>query len=167
MKTLVLLLIALLAGCSSSPPDPQGTALSVTLGDSRQIVAPEGSATGGSKWIQFDASYQNTSGRSVWVYGYSPEVYGKAALNVFCQLETRSDENRKWALYGPWYCGTGAGSYEVKAGVNHNFQVELPEKYRGEQFRVGVCYLDSPEAKVWKKAVSSARQVVETQQVSK
>jgi len=77
MKTLTLLLIALLAGCSTSPPDLQeGMALSVTLGDSRQIVAPEGSATAGSKWIQFDATYQNTSGRSVWVYGYLYSVIG-------------------------------------------------------------------------------------------
>ena len=108
--------------------------LILEIGASKDTIAPPDSATAGSTWIEFAVTYKNRSQHSVWLNGYSAD-------NVFYELETRSEKQEKWAAYGMGYCGTGAQMLEIHPGESHNFTVALPERYRGQEFRVVLnCY---------------------------
>ena len=118
-------------------PSAEGPGLVMVIGDSEEIIAPPGSATAGSTWIEFAVTYQNRSKKSVWIWGHSPG-------HVFYDLETRSDEQGKWAAYETGYCGTGARRMEIRPGELHNFTVAFPERYRGKAFRVLLdCHADT------------------------
>ena len=144
----VLLIWVFCAGAWAADPP----AVAITVGDSREIVAPRGSATAGSTWIEFDTTYRNLSKKSIWIDGYSPN-------HVFCDLETRSDDKDKWVSYGLMYCGTGASRHKIPPDVSHRFKVALPEKYRASEFRVVIDYFESAKSTTSKRAVSGASKV--------
>src|SRR5580765_464332 len=114
-------------------PVAPAAGLVIAIGDCKAITAPLGSATAGSTWIQFAVTYQNNGKKSVWIDGYSPDL-------VFHELETRPDEQGAWTACGMGYCGNGATRQEIRPGESHNFTVELPDRYRGQDFRVLLKY---------------------------
>lgn len=125
----------------------------MAIGDSKEITAPQGSATAGSTWIQFSVTYRNRSKKSVWIHGYSPD-------NVFYELETRSDEHGEWAAYGMGYCGTGAIRQEIRPGESHNFTIALPDRYRGNEFRVILDYYADTSQQAFTRAESPHQKVM-------
>jgi len=118
----------------------QASELVMVIGGAKEIIALRDSATAGSTWIEFAVAYQNRGQHSVWLDGYS-------ANQVFYELETRSDEQDKWAAVGMGYCGTGAKRLEIHPGESHIFTVALPERYRGAEFRVLLNYYATVSAR--------------------
>ena len=134
-------------------PAAQDSALVMAIGDSKEITAPQGSASAGSTWIQFAVTYRNRSKKSVWINGYSPD-------NVFYKLETRADEQGQWTAYARGYCGTGATRHEIHSGEWHNFAIELPEGYRGNEFRVILDYHADASEQAFTRAESPQQKVM-------
>jgi len=126
--------------------------ISFKLGDSREIVAPPGSATAGSKWLETTVTYTNTSDQPVWVCGYS-KTY------PFHGIETRVDSGAVWVNPGHGYCATGARFFEILPGDSYQFQTALPKRYTGQEFRVSLEYRTTPDNAQWLKAVSEARRL--------
>ncbi len=137
MKKILLLILVMLCGGTPAPagepaPSIEG-ALEVTIGKGRSIVAPPGSATAGSRWIEHSISYKNTSKASVWIVGYA-ETY------PFIGIQTRAKADEPWQDYPTGYCGTGAEAFEIAPGKAHTFIRALPEKYAGQEFRVSLPF---------------------------
>jgi len=129
--------------------------VSMTVGDATVIIAPPGSATAGSEWLEVPVTVTNISKGSIWVHGY-------AANLPFYGVETRGDPSDKWADYSVGFCGTGAldGPHEIAPGDSHSFKVALPKQYRGQQFRISLPYGTPDRGATWVQA-QSAEQVLE------
>jgi hypothetical protein len=139
-------------------PEPvaQASGLVMVIDGSKEGIAPPESVTAGSTWIKFAVRYENRGLHSIWLDGYSAD-------NVFCDLETRSDEQDNWAAYGMGYCDTGAQMLEIQPGESHNFTVALPERYRGKEFRVVLNYYATALARGPTRAASLPRKVTVTE----
>lgn len=141
MRHWSFLIVVAICGCSSSQPDLpiSATALQerypgrypvvagdveVTVGDGRMIIAPPGSATAGSRWIEHTVSYTNKSGAPIWIVGYSE-------THPFSGIETRANETTGWRHYGPYYCGTGAREFAIAPDASYTFTAALPREVRG------------------------------------
>jgi hypothetical protein len=103
----------------------------------KHTKAPPGSATAGSKWVEFSVRVTNTSSGPVWFHGY-------AVNSPFYSLFTRQDGSAPWANRNVGFCGTGAGTHSLTAGSSAVFSVAVPEKFIGQQLRVELPVLDSP-----------------------
>ena len=126
--------------------------VAVTVGAGREIIAPPGSATAGSKWIEHTVTYTNKSNHSIWVVGYS-EAF------PFSGIETRANDAGEWRRYTLGYCGTGAHEFEVSPNASHSFPSALPDTYVGQQFRVMVPYRTERGGSQWVQAASEARRL--------
>ena len=166
MRYKYLLIVIAICGCTNSQPLPPSSPtaieerypvisddVEVTVGAWREIIAPPGSATAGSKWIEHTVTYTNKSNHSIWVVGYS-ETY------PFSGIETRTNDAGEWRRYTLGYCGTGAHEFEIAPNASHSFPSALPETYVGQQFRVMVPYHTDHGAPRWVRAASEARLLV-------
>src|SRR5512138_2892957 len=113
------LILAVICGCTGGRTEPPSSTvpvverypvvagdIDVTIGEGREIIAPPGSATAGSKWIEHAVTYTNKSERPLWIVGY-------AKTSPFSGIETRANEDGGWRKYGLYYCGTGAREFEI------------------------------------------------------
>jgi hypothetical protein len=107
--------------------------IDISFGPVRRTVAPPGSAAAGSKWLTYDVSFANASDHSLWIAGYS-------ASNPFVTVEVRRHDDMPWRRYGYYYCGTGAGTFEIGTRAIYHLSVDLPETLRGQQYRVLIPY---------------------------
>ncbi len=121
----------------------------------KEVVAPKGSATAGSKWIETKVTFANTGSRSIWIYGYSK-------ASPFYDIQTRRKKTAKWKNHGLLFCGTGVRLVEIKPSTKHSFLAALPEKYRGAQFRVILDFYTDKSAKKSKQATSASRPLATT-----
>lgn len=121
--------------------------IEVTVGDGREIIAPPGSATAGSRWIEHPVTYTNKSDHPIWIVGYSE-------TRPFAGIETRTSKNVDWHDYGLGYCGTGALEIEIAPNTSYSFTAALPEKYIGQEFRVMFPYRTERGSQRWIRAVS-------------
>src|SRR5688572_2258321 len=165
MRHLPILILVAICGCSGSTPNPPSSTvplevrypvvpgdIEVTIGEGREIIAPPGSATAGSKWIEHAVTYTNKSERPLWIVGYSE-------TSPFSGIETRANEDGEWRDYGLGYCGTGAREFEIAPNASHTFTASLPEKYVGQEFRVMLPYRKARDSQQWVQAASQARKV--------
>jgi hypothetical protein len=165
MRHWPILILVAICGCTSSEPKPPASTtaveerhpvvareVEVTIGDGREITAPLGSATAGSKWIEHTVTYTNKSGHPIWIVGYS-------ATHPFSGIETRAIDGRDWRDYGLGYCGTGAGELEIAPSTFYSFTAALPEKYVGQEFRVMLPYRTERGGQHWVQAASEARKL--------
>ena len=106
----------------------------ICLGSPRPIIAPEGSATAGSEWIEFPVRLANTGKRSMWLEGYS-------ASRPFYQIFTRPLGSKRWIDRGVGFCGTGAGMHLIDLDTAVSFAIAVPAAYAGKQIcvTVNVC----------------------------
>jgi len=144
---------------TQTPPAPQisyptndGEVVVVVIGDGREIIAPPGSASEGSKWVEYTVTYTNKSQHPVWVTGYMETA-------PFSGIETRADDTREWHDYGLGYCGTGSQAFQIPPNGSYPFTAALPEKYIGQEFRVLVPYRIAQNSDQWIQAASQARKV--------
>lgn len=121
--------------------------VNLTLGSAKEILAPPGSATAGSKWIQVEVAYSNAGTSSVWVYGHSKKT-------PFYAIHTRPDESEKWSDYGILFDGIPR-LLEIRSGSKHSFTIALPARYRGSEIRVLLDYYTDKSAKVRRRATSA------------
>lgn len=122
------------------------------LGDTHEIVAPAGSATAGSTWIETTVTYTNGSDHSIWVLGYSVD-------KPFYAIETRPASTEKWLDYELGFCGTGARDFEIDPGETHSFQVALPERFVNHEFRVLLSYRMATTDLQWAQLASDPRRL--------
>jgi hypothetical protein len=164
---LILTLIAI-SGCTGSQPNPPATTtttaavpgrypvvagdVEVTIGVGREVIAPPGSATAGSTWVEHTVTYTNRSRRAVWIRGY-------AQTYPFSGIETRTGADGEWRDYGLGYCGTGAREFQVGPSASHAFTAALPERYVGQEFRVMLPYRTERDSTRWVQAASRARKL--------
>lgn len=139
-------------------PKKAQKAITVSLGEMKEIKAPPGSATVGSTWIETKVTYSNTGTQPVWIYGYSKTspVYG---------IETRphvagKEKPAKWTEYGLGYCGTGLQVLKIDPGEKFPFSIALAEDYRGKDFRVSIGYYTDASAKRVFTSTSAVKRLV-------
>ena len=165
MRHFPILILLVICGCTGSRPDPLSPRgaieerypvvagdVDVAIGDGREIIAPPGSATAGSKWIEHTVIYTNRSERPIWIVGYSE-------TSPFSEIETRTNEDGEWRDYGLGYCGTGARDFQIAPNVSRTFTAALPEKYLGQEFRVMLPYRTARDSQQWVQAASQARKL--------
>ena len=127
--------------------------ISITVGDVHDIVAPAGSATAGTKWLEATVTYTNTWDHPVWINGYSE-------VQPFHSLETRSSAGGVWVDYGLRFCGTGARDMRIDPGSAHSFKAALPERFASQEFRVLLPYRMAAADSQWTNAASVAHRLV-------
>lgn len=160
MRLLVLPFFIAICGCTADHPAAPSSMVpmqaphpimagdvEIDVGAGREITAPPGSATAGSKWIEHTVTYTNTSNAPVWIVGYSQE-------DPFSGLQTRTAKDNEWCDYGLGYCGTGAREFEIAPHASHTFTTELPETYIGQEFRVMLPYRKTRDVREWVQAAS-------------
>lgn len=166
VKSSAILILLMLCGCSGghflapAATGPVGDepypiadgVIAVTLGDVREIIAPPGSATAGSRWLATTVTYTNICDRPAWVTGYSEEA-------PFYGIERRVDAGGPWRNAGPWFCGNGIGNFEIPPGTSHSFQVALPDQFAGQEIRVCLPFQKTPSDRLWVRAVSDAHRL--------
>ena len=165
MRHWPILILVVTSGCTGSRPDLLTDTIPITewypivagdvevaIGVGHVIVAPPGSATAGSKWIEHTVTYANRSGHPIWIAGYS-ETY------PFSGIETRTSEDGEWRDYRLGYCGTGARDFQVAPNASHTFTAALPEKFVGQEFRVMLPYRTARDSQQWVQAASQTRKL--------
>lgn len=131
----------------------------ISVGDGQEIIAPLGSATEGSKWIEHVVTYKNTSNRTIWIVGYAETL-------PFAGIETRPNKTAEWTNYSLGYCGTGAQEFEIAPDASYSFTAALPERYVGDEFRILLNYRTQRSAMQWIEAVSQSHQVSRSSAIS-
>lgn len=126
--------------------------ISMSMGSARVIIAPPGSATAGSEWLEVPVTYTNVSKRPLWVDGY-------AVWYPFYGIQTRDDPIDEWVEYPIAFCGTGAlmGPHKVDPGASWLFKIALPKRYEGQQFRISLPYRTDFRARPNVQAQSAAK----------
>jgi len=163
MRKSILWVLIVISGCNRGPSGSTAPAVAIQMhypvvagevelvvGDGHETIAPPGSATAGSKWIEHDVTYTNLLNHPIWVSGYSES-------SLFSRIETRSNDAAEWRDYGLGYCGTGARDLEIAPRASYSFTASLPEKYIGEEFRVFVLYRTVHTGDDWFQAASQGR----------
>lgn len=126
--------------------------VTLTLGNAKEITAPKGSATAGSKWIQMKVTCSNGGTRSIWIEGHSKAT-------PFYAIQTRTGKSAKWSDYGVAFDGI-PNLYEIRPGSTLSFTVALPERYRESEIRVLLDYYTNNSAKDRQTATSAPKRLV-------
>ena len=110
--------------------------LRLTVGKAEVLVIPSDGAGRRAEYLVSEVSYENVSGRPIWVTGWSPE-------HPACFTDTRVPGDADW-VSEPLMCGTGLTENLIAPAASHSCKVYVPMDYLGRELRVSLTYSTTP-----------------------
>ena len=114
------------------------------LKDQRRVAAPaDGFA--GSVWIVFSATFTNTSDQALWIFAQRNS--NPPSISPYISRFTRANPSTPWlSIETGWGCYSGYEYVRIDAKATLKFDLVVPEKYAGQDFRADLLVLAAEDA---------------------